>query len=93
MPAKVTAPLVAVLGVSPLKDVWNVVTAEPDKAPHVGAAPVLPIKTCPVVPAAVAPQAEVPLPYKTPLAVNVVAAVPPAAIGRVPAAKAELDVE
>ena len=93
VPANVTAPVEAVLGVNPLNDVWNELTNEPDIVDHVGADPVLPTKTCPVVPAAVTPNAEVPLPYTTPLAVNVVFAVPPAAIGNVPAAKAELDVE
>jgi len=88
VPAKVTAPLVAVLGVSPFKDVWNVVTAEPDKEPHVGADPVLPIKTSPVAPAAVTPNADVPLPYTIPFAVNEVTFVPPAATGNVPATKA-----
>lgn len=35
-------------------------------ADHVGAAPVLPIRTCPVVPAAVAPIALAALPYTRP---------------------------
>ena len=42
-----------------------------------GAAPVLPINTCPVVPAAVTPNALVVLPYKMPLDVNVFVPVPP----------------
>ena len=49
-------------GVNPLNDVWNDVTAAVDKVPHDGAEPVLPTKTCPVVPAAVTPNADVPLP-------------------------------
>ena len=94
VPANVTAPVVAVFGVSPLNDVWNDVTAAVlGIAPHVGADPVLPIKTCPVVPAAVTLIGEVPLPYKTPFEVNVVSPVPPAATGNVPAVKAEADVE
>ena len=67
-------------------------TNELEMVLHDGAAPVFPINTWPVVPAAVTPNAEVVFPYKTPLAVNVVAAVPPAATGSVPAAKAEADV-
>jgi hypothetical protein len=80
--------------VSPLNDVWNELTNELDIVPHEGAAPVLPIKTSPVAPAAVTPNADVPLPYKTPLAVNVIAPEPPAATGNVPAVNARrLDVE
>jgi hypothetical protein len=79
--------------VSPLNDVWNELTNELDTVPHDGAAPVLPIKTWPVVPAAVAPRGFVPSPYKTPLAVNVVAPDPPAATGSVPAVNVEAPVE
>ena len=82
------------LGVNPLNDVWNDVTAPVvGIAPHVGAPLVLANRTWPVVPAAVTPNAEVPLPYKTPLAVNVISPVPPAATGSVPATQADDDDE
>ena len=45
VPANVTAPVVAVLGVNPLNDVWNELTNELETVPHDGAPPVLPIKT------------------------------------------------
>ena len=93
VPPKVTAPVVAVFGVSPVVPALNELTKELDTVPHDGAAPVLPTKTWPVVPAAVTPTGDVPLPYKTPLAVNVISPVPPAATGNVPATKAEADVE
>ena len=93
VPANVTAPVVEVLGVNPLSEVWNEVTAPVDGTePHVGAPPVLAKRTCPVVPADVTPNAEVPLPYTTPLAVNDVTAVPPDAIGSVPLVNDEVDV-
>jgi hypothetical protein len=49
VPASVTAPVVDVLGVKPLKDVSKDVT-EVDTEDHVGAPPVLAVKTCPLVP-------------------------------------------
>jgi len=68
-----------------LAEVDVIVTAPKDGVlDHDGAAPVLPIRTCPVVPAAVTPNALVVLPYKTPLAVNVVAPVPPPLTCNVP---------
>ena len=79
VPAKVTAPVVAELGVKPVVPALNELTKELETVAQDGAAPVLPTKTCPVVPAAVTPKAAVPLPYITPLDVNVVA---PDQIGR-----------
>jgi len=55
VPATVTAPCVAVLGVRPVVPKLIEVTATPVAAPHDGAPPVLPTRTCPVVPAAVTP--------------------------------------
>ena len=93
VPASVTAPVVAVFGVNPVVPALNELTKELEIVPHDGADPVLPIKTWPVVPAGVTPNADVPLPYTIPLAVNEVTFVPPAATGNVPAVKTELDVE
>jgi len=45
---------------------------------------VLPNRHCPVVPAVVAPMAEVPLPNNTPLEVKVAAPVPPLGTPKVP---------
>jgi hypothetical protein len=93
VPANVTTPVVAVLGVNPLSEVWNDVTAAVvGIAPHVGAPPVLAKRTCPVVPADVTPNADVPLPYTIPLAVNEVTFVPPAVTGKVPLVKDDVDV-
>jgi hypothetical protein len=51
------------------------------------------VSTLPVVPGATAWSADVPLPNSTLLAVRVVAPVPPAATGRVPAVNPEDEVE
>ena len=55
VPATVTTPCVAALGVRPVVPKPMEVTATPVAAPHDGAPPVLPTRTCPVVPAAVTP--------------------------------------
>lgn len=55
VPATVTTPCVAVLGVRPVDPKLMDVTAVEVAAAHEGAAPVLPTRTCPVVPAAVTP--------------------------------------
>jgi hypothetical protein len=92
VPANVTAPVVATAGVRPDKLVWNDVTAAPDKVAHVGAEPVLPTRTCPVVPAAVIPTGLVPLPNRTPFCVRVVTPVPPLPTTSVPATVTAPDV-
>jgi hypothetical protein len=53
------------------------VIAEAAGEDHTGSEPVTPVKTCPVVPAAVTPKALVPSPRRTPCAVNVCAPDPP----------------
>ena len=62
VPATVMTPPVAVDGVSPVVPKLTEVTPAAGGAPHEGAAPVFPMRTCPVVPAAVTPTAPVPLP-------------------------------
>jgi hypothetical protein len=79
VPASVIAPVVALLGVRPVVPALNEVTPMPVRAAHEGAPPVLPTRTSPVAPTAVAAIAEVPEPYRTPFAVSVDAPVPPRA--------------
>jgi hypothetical protein len=80
-PPNDTAPVVAELGVRPVDPPLKLVTANPvgSEDDHDGAAPVFPIRICPVVPAAVTCKADVLFPYTIPLAVKVVAPVPPCA--------------
>ena len=60
VPATVTAPVVAVLGVKPVEpNVIDVTAALDGKLPQVGAAPVVATRIWPVVPAAVKPIAAV----------------------------------
>ena len=91
VPANVTAPDVAVLGVNPLSDVWNVVTAELDKVPHDGIPPET-VNTCPVVPIGSLAKVFVALAYMTSPVVYVAIAVPPEVVGKVPLVKDDVDV-
>ena len=61
VPESVTAPVVPVLGVRPVVPAENDVTPAEDGIveDHDGALPLVAIKTCPVVPAAVTPIADV----------------------------------
>lgn len=58
--------------------------AAPESVAKAGAAEEFARSNCPEVPADVAETAEEPLPYKTPLAVKLVAPVPPEATVKVP---------
>jgi hypothetical protein len=80
-PPRDTAPFVAELGVNPVDPPLKLVTATPDgnDDDHEGAEPVFPIRICPVIPAAVTCNADELFPYTIPLAVKVVAPVPPCA--------------
>ena len=82
VPATLTAPLVAVLGVSPVEPKLMVETLVAGAVDcHV--VPLL-VSTLPFVPGATTWNAEVPLPSRTLFVVNVAAPVPPLATGRVP---------
>ena len=91
VPANVTAPDVAVLGVNPLNDVWNVVTAALDKVPHDGI-PLDTVNTCPVVPIGSLAKVFVALAYITSPVVYVANPVPPAVVGNVPLVNDDVDV-
>jgi len=85
VPATVTTPVVAVDGVKPVEPkVIDVTAAVDGTAPQDGAPLVVAMRTCPVVPAAVIPAADVPLPYTTPFDVSVVAPVPPLTTATIP---------
>jgi len=90
VPAKVTAPVVAVLGVNPLNDVWNddTLLATVD---HAGIPPDT-VNTCPVVPIGSLAKVFVALAYMTSPVVYVDNAVPPEVVGKVPLVKDEVDV-
>jgi hypothetical protein len=84
VPARVTAPEVAVAGVKPVVPALKVVTATPDSVLHCGAVPDE-VRIWPAVPIASVEKALVPAPKASEPAVKEVRPVPPFATFRVPA--------